>query len=156
MKALIVYDSQFGNTEKVAQAMGAALEGDIKVVKASEADPASVAGQELLVICTPTQGFRPLAPVQAFINGISRDALKGARVAVFDTRFPKESAGRFLRFVMKMGGYAAPRMARDLEKKGGVLAVPPEGFFVMDKKGPLVEGELERAGEWIKVIIAGK
>jgi hypothetical protein len=51
---------------------------------------------------------------------------------------------------MKMGGYAAPRIARALEKKGGNLAAPPEGFFVEDKEGPLKAGELERAAGWAK------
>ena len=58
-----------------------------------------------------------------------------------------------MRFIMKMGGYAARRMAESLKKKGASLVVPPEGFFVKDREGPLKEGELERAAEWVKTII---
>jgi hypothetical protein len=54
---------------------------------------------------------------------------------------------------MKMGGYAAGRMAESLKKKGVSLVVPPEGFFVKDREGPLKEGELERAADWAKTII---
>ena len=41
-----------------------------------------------------------------------------------------------------------------LEKKGGELVIPPEGFYVGDTEGPLLEGELERAADWAKQIIA--
>jgi hypothetical protein len=90
--------------------------------------------------------------VQAFIEGIPKDALKGMKVAAFDTRMPEKDVGKGLRFIMKVGGYAAPRIAGALKKKGGNLVVPPEGFFVKDKEGPLLEGELERAGGWAEGI----
>ncbi|MFC1983163.1 hypothetical protein ACFLV5_05230 [Chloroflexota bacterium] len=35
-------------------------------------------------------------------------------------------------------------------KKGGNLVVPEEGFFVKDKEGPLVDGEIERAARWAR------
>ena len=55
---------------------------------------------------------------------------------------------------MTIFGYAAKPIADRLEKKGGQLAVPPEGFYVTDTEGPLVEGELERAAEWARKIAA--
>ena len=48
----------------------------------------------------------------------------------------------------KTGGYAAPSIAKRLEKAGGRLAVPPEGFAVVGTEGPMKQGELERAAEW--------
>ena len=45
-------------------------------------------------------------------------------------------------------GFAAPRIANSLEKKGVTLLVPPAGFVVKGIKGPLREGELERAAGW--------
>jgi len=51
-------------------------------------------------------------------------------------------------FVVRKGGYAAPRIAEQLEKAGGTLIAPAEGFFVVDKEGPLRDGELERAAAW--------
>ena len=73
---------------------------------------------------------------------------KGIDAAAFDTRIPTSEVGTGLRLLMKMGGYAAGRIAEALKKKGGHLAVPPEGFFVKDKEGPLKEEELERAASW--------
>jgi hypothetical protein len=90
-------------------------------------------------------------PVQAFINSISRDGLKGISAAAFDTRIPADESGKALRLLMKVGGYAAPRIAGALKKKGGNLVAPPGGFLVKDKEGPLLKGEVERAASWVKV-----
>jgi hypothetical protein len=61
--------------------------------------------------------------------------------------------GAVPRFFMNAGGYAAPRIAGKLKKRGGNQVVPPEGFFVKGKEGPLKEGELERAASWANLII---
>ena len=60
--------------------------------------------------------------------------------------------GKGLRFIMKIGGYAAPRIAQSLKKKSGNQLVSEEGFLVKDKEGPLVDGEIERAASWAKNI----
>jgi flavodoxin I len=51
---------------------------------------------------------------------------------------------------VKLFGYAAEPIAAKLQKKGGTLAAPPEGFFVGGTEGPLKEGELERAAQWAR------
>jgi hypothetical protein len=66
-------------------------------------------------------------------------------VTSFDTRNGTHLA--------KLFGYAAGRIAAILEEKGGSLAVPPEGFIVDGKEGPLKKGELERSGLWAKEIV---
>lgn len=155
MKTLVVYDSMYGNTEKIAQAIGNAITGETKVLRISEASSSDLNSIDLFIIGSPTQGFRATKPVQIFIEKIPGEALKGVRTAVFDTRLPSDDVGKGLRFIMKMGGYAAPLMAEAIEKKGAVLVQPPEGFFVKDKEGPLKEGELERAAKWASVLNSG-
>jgi flavodoxin len=154
MKAIVVYDSMYGNTEKIANAIASAIAGDVKVISAREANPSQLESIDLLIVGSPTQGFRATKVVQAFLESIPDNALKGKNVAAFDTRFPAAEVGRGLRQVMKMGGYAAPRIAKALQKKGGNLVAPPQGFFVIDKEGPLKEGELERAAGWAKGVAA--
>jgi len=153
MKALIVYDSTYGNTEKIAEAIGSAINGSVKVLRAGEARPSELKSIDILIVGSPTQGFRATKPVQNFIESIPAGSLKGINMAAFDTRMPESDVGRGLRFIMKMGGYAAPRIVQALRKKGGNLAVPAQGFFVKDKEGPLTEGELERAASWAKEIV---
>ena len=55
-----------------------------------------------------------------------------------------------------MFGYATGRIARNLKGKGGTLIASPVGFFVTGSKGPLKEGELERAAGWAKGILESK
>jgi flavodoxin len=153
MKVLIVYDSMYGNTEKIAQSIGSAITGDVKILRAGEAHSSDLKSINVLIVGSPTQAFRAIRSIQTFIRSIPGDVLKGIDVAAFDTRMPASDVGTGLRFFMKIGGYAAPRIADALKKKGGNLAVPPEGFLVKDKEGPLKEGELERAASWAKAIV---
>jgi flavodoxin len=149
---MVVYDSVYGNTEKIAQAIGNAIKGQVSVVRAPDANPSEVASLSLLVVGSPTQAFRSTKGVQKFIQNIPGNALRGIKVAAFDTRMNEEAVSRGLRFMMKMGGHAAKHIADLLEKKGGNLISRPEGFFVKDKEGPLRELELERAAGWAKAI----
>jgi len=148
MNALIVYDSTYGNTEKIAKAIGAVIGGTVKVVRVSEADAAAVGKADLLVVASPTTGGRPTEAMLAFLNGLPAGSLKNVRVASVDTRLKAKW--------VKIFGYAAEKIAARLAKFGGAPAAPPEGFFVRGAKGPLLDQELERAAAWAKGIIAGK
>jgi flavodoxin I len=158
MKALVVYDSVFGNTEKVAQAIGQALGSpeDVKVVQASDAKPEQLVGLTLLIVGSPTRQFSPTGATTGFLKSVPKHGLKGVKVAAFDTRFTESAIEkvRILAFFVKIFGYAAKPIADRLQKKGGELVVPPEGFYVGDTEGPLLEGELERAADWARQIIA--
>ena len=59
MKILVVYDSYFGNTEKVAQANGEALGDDVAVKRPSEVKTDELSDLGLLVVGSPTRAFRP-------------------------------------------------------------------------------------------------
>jgi flavodoxin I len=150
MKALIVYDSVYGNTEKIARAIGDAITAscEVKVLRAGETNPSELASIDLLIIGSPTHGGRPTPAVQDLLNKVTQPSLKDINVAAFDTRSQAKLARVF--------GNAAGRIAGQLTKKGGVLIVSPEGFFVTGTKGPLKEGELERAANWAKRILEAK
>ncbi|MFA6553063.1 MAG: flavodoxin domain-containing protein [Patescibacteria group bacterium] len=153
MKSLVIYDSQFGNTEKIARAIGQALEVETKVVRPNETNAAEVQSARLLIVGSPTQGGRATLSVQNLINSIPALGLQNIKVAAFDTRFEAKNHGLFIRLLVKTIGYAAEKISKMLANKGGQMAVTPEAFFVMDKKGPLKEGELERAAEWAKKLV---
>jgi flavodoxin len=152
MKALIVYDSYYGNTENVAKAIAARLaEGHtVTTVHASKASLEDLAGVELLVVGSPTRAFRPTTGTLAFVRRIPANGLLNMAVAVFDTRMAvADTNSRLLAFLVKIFGYAAEPLAKRLKAKGGIIAVEPQGFLVKDSEGPLAEGELERAATWI-------
>jgi flavodoxin len=133
MKALVIYDSTYGNTEKIARAIGEAIGGQVRLV--GEVNPANLHGFDLLFIGSPTHGGWFTEGIRDLLK--ASPALEGVSVAVFDTRTKKS-----------LFGFAAPRISRSLEKNGGKLAAPPEGFIVLGTQGPLLDGELQRAAKW--------
>jgi len=108
MKALIVYDSVYGNTEKIAKAIGGAITGEVKVLRMGEVNSSELKTLDLLIVGSPTQGGRPTPAIQDFLNKVSESDIKGISVATFDTRFSTRFVGIF--------GYAAGRIADSLKK----------------------------------------
>jgi flavodoxin I len=148
VKALVVYDSFFGNTEQIARAIGVSLgaPAEVSVVKVCDVRPEQLSGLTHLIVGSPTRGFRPTPAIVEFLKGIPAGSLKGVKVAAFDTSIPKKD----MPFFIRLGGYAAKPIAEALEEKGGELVLPPEAFYVKGEKGPLKDGEVERAGCWFK------
>jgi flavodoxin I len=142
VKVLLVYDSLYGNTEQIARAVGGAIQGEVKLLRVGGAGPADLTGIDLFIVGSPTQGGRATRPVQEFLSSIPDASIKGLNIAVFDTRLTNKLVGVF--------GYGAGKIAGSLKDKGGNLISPAEGFFVKGSKGPLKEGELERAADWGK------
>ena len=148
MKTLVVYDSVYGNTEQIAKAIGGAVTGDVRVLWSGEVNPSELKTADLLIVGSPTQGGRATPAIQELLNKIPEASLKNIKVAAFDTRISTKWVGVF--------GYAAGRIAGNLKEKGATLIAPPEGFFVKGTKGPLKEGESERAAGWVQEIIESK
>jgi hypothetical protein len=159
MRALVVYESMFGNTAEVAQeiAAGLASHGEVEVVDVGLAPAEPDEGYDLIVVGGPTHAFsmtRPATREDARSRGASagsvdrgiREWLGGlpaarhhARVALFDTRVGK---------VRRLPGSAARRAARVAHGLGYPSAAAPESFYVEDVAGPLLPGEQRRAREW--------
>lgn len=152
MKSLVIYDSRFGNTQKIAQAIAnrLALSGSAYAMHVDEVQPGDLLGINLLVVGSPTQQFSPTASIKRWLNILPPDRLAGVRAAAFDTRFTKEKIEevKVLPFFVKIFGFGAEPIAKGLEKKGAKLIVEPEGFYVSDTEGPLLAEELDRAGDW--------
>lgn len=143
MHSVVVYDSQFGNTERVAQVVAKAL-GDFGPARAAHVNETAVTqlrDVDLLVFGCPTQGFNASTAMRAFIEKLPPEVLRGPRVACFDTR---------MHVPRWMGRFAAPQLEKRLRKMGVSLCAPPAGFFVVDREGPLQEGEAERAAGWAR------
>jgi NAD(P)H-dependent FMN reductase len=102
-----------------------------------------LAGIDLLVIGGPTHrhGLSPI--VEALLDALPASALRGRTVAAFDTRYHMSKL---------LSGSAASKIAKRLRQLGGVLVVPPESFFVMEREGPLETGEIDRAARWAETL----
>ena len=152
MITMVVYDSQFGNTAKVANAIGKTLGSgpQVAVRPVGEFQLDIIRELGLLIVGSPTQRFNPTPGTSRFLRTLPEGGLQGIPVAAFDTRFTLEEIEKtpILAFLVRIFGYAAEPIGEALVKKGGTLLLPAEGFFVKEINGPLVEGEIERARSW--------
>ncbi len=153
MNSVIVYDSVFGNTAAVAKAIAAALEGHgvVRLLPVTEARSLDLTSVDLLIVGSPTRGFRPTPATDEFIAGLPTGT--AIRAAAFDTRLDAEQIHPApLRWVVNAGGYAAQRIAHGLRDKGFSVHAKEGDFVVTGTEGPLKPGELERAAEWAKAL----
>ena len=149
MKTLVVYESLNGNTEKIAKAIGEAIKEDVRVLSVGAASSSDLQSIDLLIVGSPTYGGRPTPGMLDFLkHTIAASSLKDISVAAFDTRLTANW--------VKMFGFASGKIANSLKANGGTLVKSPEGFYVTKTKGPLKEGELERAASWAKEIVRDK
>ena len=151
MKALVVYESFFGNTEKIAQAIGKGLDpqDQVAVRRVGEVKPEHLIGLTVLAVGSPTRAFHEVPSISAFLRTMGKNSLNDVKVAAFDTRIATQDIKAApLRFLVNLFGYAAKPIAKKLAKKGGQPTAEPEGFLVGNTEGPLKDGELERAAEW--------
>jgi Flavodoxin domain len=170
MRALVIFESVYGNTRAVAEAVAEGLResGEVTVSSHDQVDPAALAAADVLVVGAPThmhglptslsrrmaakaseEDGVPLDPSATAEPGIrswlSEQAGDGRAAAAFDTRADKSPA---------LTGSAARGIGRRLRRRGFELAAEPESFFVDDAEGPLAEGELDRAREWGRALAA--
>lgn len=145
MQALVVYDSQFGNTEKIALAIASALRefGQVQAVHADPERPVELNGVDLLVVGGPTQNMKATAGIRTFVDTLSPAQLSTLSIACFDTRYRQPQI---------FTGSAADALAKNLAKIGVSPLAPAESFFVSRKAGPLVDGELDRAAAWARTL----
>lgn len=166
MKVLVVYESMWGNTERVARAVASGLtEAPGVQVEIQEVSRSDVPGEDvdLVVAGGPTHAFsmtRPSTRADAVTKGApagSRgtglrewiDALPAGRhaapLATFDTRVDK---------VRHLPGSAARSAAKAVRRHGYAVPAPPQSFYVRDMAGPLLDGELDRATAWGRQLVA--
>lgn len=154
MNVLIIYDSLYGNTEKITKEISRTLSknNSVKALRVGEADIKDFESVELLIVGSPTQGGRPKKETEEFLKQIPHNKLVNVKVAAFDTRMDQNDQGVGLKLIMKVIDFAAPKIAKTLTANGGKLVGKPEGFIVEGKEGPLRKGELKRAAEWANTL----
>jgi flavodoxin len=149
MNSLVAYYSEFGNTARIAEAIGATLEAagptcvvDLKRLRVSE-----LRQLDLLVVGVPTHRMNVPEVARALLRAIPRRTLtKGTAIAAFDTSY---DVSRWLRRFT-----ASHKLLSRLRRLGGRRVIPPETFLVTGKEGPLYEGEIDRARTWASEILA--
>lgn len=160
MKVLVMYESMFGNSERVAHAVAAGLgeSVEVSVRDVTTAHPGDIPGDvDLLVVGGPTHALSMSRPstredairqgagqglasrgLREWLEGLSGD-LHGLPYAAFDTRVSR---------ARRLPGSAARSASRVLRRERGRMLANPESFFVDDVPGPLAQEEIARARAW--------
>jgi len=171
MKALIVYESMYGNTHVVADQIAEGLRShcEVEVVPVGASTPERVAAAHLLVVGGPTHVhslpsertrtmakeasekpgsdlvLEPDEESEGLREWFERLAhVENTSAAAFDTRIDGPAL---------FTGRASKGIGRRLTHRGYDLVADPESFLV-DKKSHLVEGEADRALAWAKELAA--
>ncbi|GAA4744015.1 flavodoxin family protein [Nocardioides endophyticus] len=165
LRALVVYESMFGCTERAAHAVADGLRAEglaVAVTDVGRALSAAEAEFDVLVVGAPTHAFslsRPATRADAVRQGGRPDAAttglrewltatppgegRGRPAAAFDTRVTK---------ARRLPKAASTRAAHLLAHHRFSLVARPTPFLVQDTDGPLVDGELERAAVWGRAV----
>lgn len=158
MRAMVVFESMFGDTKAVADAVacGLAAEMRVRILEVGEAPLVVDDAVDVLVVGGPTHAFGLSRPGTR--NGAAKqvggavisdrlglrewlDAItihRYLQVASFDTRVYRPL----------LPGSAAHAAERRLRRLGCTVFAPAETFYVAGTRGPLIDGELDRAMRW--------
>jgi hypothetical protein len=155
MKAVVVYESHWGNTAAVAEAIATGFGSGARALSTDEATDRAVADADILVVGAPVIAFSlatdkaraglandPRAPSPADIghpsmrSWLARLPIGKAVGAAFETRVWWSPRG------------ATGEIERGLRNAGYVVNARAAKFVVEGTYGPLRDGELDRARKW--------
>lgn len=156
MKAVVVYESLWGNTAAIAAAIAEGIGGGTRALSTAEGTPEVIGDVDLIVAGSPVFGLK--LPSEKMRDAIAADP--GPAPSPPDTSHP--SMRSWLEELPKGDGHgaafdtqvrgpfgkAAPTITRKLARAGYPAVAKPEGFIVTGRYGPLADGEIERAREW--------
>lgn len=159
MRAVVVFESMFGNTRTIAEAVADGLSTVLPVdlVEVGTAPEVVAEDVALLVVGGPTHAFGMSRPDtrRTALGQAGRDfawartglrewlarlrcTLAGTAVATFDTRIRQP----------RLPGSAARAAERRLRRRGFRVVTRAESFYVNGTAGPLLDGETQRARVW--------
>ncbi|MHB1416852.1 MAG: flavodoxin family protein [Chloroflexota bacterium] len=156
MRAIVVYESHWGNTAAVARAIAEGIGPETRVMSTAEATAAAIGDADLIVVGSPILGFR--LPNEGMLQSLAANAgkdpvppdLSHPSMRTWLERLPKGSAAvaAFETRIWWSPGSAAKTILQEMEKAGYHPIAKPQKYIVKDKYGPLRDGELDKAKAW--------
>lgn len=151
MKTLVIYDSLYGNTRHIAEAIADTCRpyGEVRFEQADVLTSIDTQGEDLLFIGCPTHNQNLSPAMKLLLDATPKQSLRGVKAAAFDTRY--DMPGWLLTL---SAGTAANKLAGKVRALGAKTLVRPESFLIKKHhEGPLQAGELERAKTWAKTVL---
>lgn len=136
-KALVVYDSVYGNTEKVARALAKGLEDggvDVDCLRVDAVKFDELSGYDLLVVGSPVHAWSASKPIKAFLERLkSAEGLSGKKAFALDTKMSRS----------RLAGSAGGKIEGKLKSLGLTIVKPHASAVVKGREGSLEEGAEE-------------
>ncbi len=152
-KAIVVYDSGFGNTEKIARALAAGLRDggiDADTARVDGVEAGELAGYDLIAVGGPTHIIGASKPMKEFLERLKAVDLRGLKGFSFDTRNESRMNSRMW---LMFENSAARVIEGALRKEKMDIVRPRRSAIVEGREGPLHEG-MEETFRQIGVEIA--
>jgi len=139
-KGIVAYDSNFGNTERIARALARGLEekgAEVDCLRIDEVDVEMLAGYDFIAVGGPTQILKTSKPMKTFLEKLRTVDLRGLKGFSFDTRNESRMNGR--RWLLLEN--SAARVIEGVLKSRGVDTVKPRHSAIVEgREGPLYDG----------------
>jgi menaquinone-dependent protoporphyrinogen IX oxidase len=145
MKGIVIYDTSYGNTRKIAETIAETLKEtgiEIDLFYVKKVKRLSAKDYDFLVLGSPTKFGTMSFAMRFFLNKVKGKEWMNKPFAAFDTENPEN--------IERKEGSAAEKIAVKLEEKQMNQMLPVLKAVVLGWKGPLQEGEIERTKEYAR------
>jgi len=143
MNALVVFDSNLGNTKNIAETIAKEFGKDARAVPVADFNVKDLNGIDMIIAGSPIIAWKPTEKMNKFLSGLDKNQLKGIKAASFDTRVN-----------LFIHGDAMKKISDKLKNAGAEIIIEPQAFIVRgkEKETVLAPGEIENASAWAKLI----
>jgi menaquinone-dependent protoporphyrinogen IX oxidase len=145
MKGIVIYDTSYGNTKTIAEAIAGTLKESgipVDLFDVKHLKKLSAKDYDFLVLGSPTRFGTMSFAIRGFLGEIKSGEWMNKPFTAFDTENPEN--------MEKTGWSAAEKIAAKLRDKKMNQLLPVLKALVLGAKGPLVEGEIERTREYAR------
>ena len=149
MKGIVIFDSSYGSTKKIADAVAETLKEssiEIGTYYVKDVKKLSARDYDFLVVGSPTKFGTMSFAMKGFLSKINGKEWKNKPFAAFDTENPEN--------IEKKESSAAEKIAEKLKEKQMEQLLPVLKGIVLGWKGPLQDGETERVKGYTRELVA--
>ena len=150
MKGIVVYDTSYGNTKKIAETIAETLEVsglDVDLFDVKAVKKLSAKDYDFLAVGSPTRFGTMSFAIRGFLGKVKSEEWMSKPFMAFDTENPEniEKAR-----IENKEWSAAEKIAAKLRDKKMNQLLPVLKAAVLGQKGPLVEGEIEGTKGYVR------
>jgi menaquinone-dependent protoporphyrinogen IX oxidase len=145
MKGIVVFDTSYGNTKTIAETISETLKKsgiEVDAFYVKDVKKLSAKDYNFLVLGSPTKFGTMSFTVKGFLGKVKSKEWMNKPFAAFDTENPEN--------IERKEGSAAEKIAEKLREKQMNQLLPVLKAVVLGQKGPLQEGEIERAKDYAR------